>query len=142
MESPSANEDARAAVSNNDEEKLRNALGRGADANFTWTQGRHSPQYSLLTSAARNGFDGCCRLLLARGADPNLSTGHLVRLPMHEACVGAVRRGKVAERCACVRQAKRLLFGFVESFPVVLAWWRQPRAHLSGHIQNETGFNT
>ena len=111
MESPSANEDARAAVSNNDEEKLRNALGRGADANFIWTRGS-APHHSLLTAAARNGFDGCCRLLLARGPTASCTArGAAAATPRGRASRRGSRRRRGApgtrRRCAPRRSCCR-----------------------------------
>lgn len=91
-----ANEDARAAVCANDEEALRDALGRGADPNVLFIGFFGCPS-TLLTYASGSGFEGCCRLLLARGADPNLSNGNFS--PIHEACVGDGDAG----RCACIR---------------------------------------
>jgi len=90
------NEDARAAVETHDEEALRDALGRGADPNFLFIGFLGIPS-TLLTYASGSGFEGCCRLLLARGADPNLSNGNFS--PIHEACVGDGDAG----RRACIR---------------------------------------
>ena len=91
----SANEDASAAVVVDDEEALRDALGRGADPNFRF---RH---FTLLSFASAVGFDGCCRLLLARGADPNLSEGGAS--PIHWACGSGEGPTRVAGKCECVR---------------------------------------
>ena len=85
----SANEDARAALSKNDEEKLRDALGRGADPDFGWIAGApltggKPNTWTLLAYAIDKKLDGCCRLLLTRGADPNRSDG--ITLPLQHAC--------------------------------------------------------
>ena len=94
-----ANEDARAALDHNDEENLCDALGRGADPNCRFRKPR---KFTLLTYACYYAFDACCRLLLARGADPNLPDG-FGRSPLHWACVRKDST-RVASQRECVGQ--------------------------------------
>ena len=100
----SANEDAREAVRANDEENLCDALGRGADPNFRFGDltGDFNSDLTLLTYACYHAFDACCRLLLARGADPNLPGGFDQR-PLHCACIRKDST-RVASQRECVRQ--------------------------------------
>ena len=93
------------AVLRHDEEALRDALGRGADPKFClipWISycliplSRNPYSEYMLTSA--RGLVGCCRLLLARGADPNRAAAGY-ESPIHTACGW----GEGPEGYACVR---------------------------------------
>ena len=93
------------AVIRHDEEALRDALGRGADPKFClipWISycliplSRNPYSEYMLTSA--RGLVGCCRLLLARGADPNRAAAGY-ESPIHTACGW----GEGPEGYACVR---------------------------------------
>ena len=86
--------DARDAVRANNEAALRDALGRGADVNFSWVEKFNEDDeddlgdpITLLTYAVHLGHDGLCKILMAAGADPNLAPGtDENNSPLHFAC--------------------------------------------------------
>jgi len=63
-----ANDPVRAAAAG-DVQSLQDALDDGA-----WTDVRDVKGWTPLVAAARNGQVECARLLIARGADPNLAS--------------------------------------------------------------------
>ena len=93
------------AVEEDDEEKLHQALARGADVNLSSDRRAEGDEFTLLTYAAYRGCERTCKALLALGADPNRMDGG-GDVPLDLACyrLGAGAGEKTpSEIIACVR---------------------------------------
>ena len=93
------------AVEEDDEEKLHQALARGADVNLSSDRRAEGDEFTLLTYAAYKGCERTCKALLALGADPNRIDGG-GDAPLDLACYrhGAGAGAKtLSEIIACVR---------------------------------------